>query len=170
MLTTLRTRLALTTAAFGLATLLGAGTASAAPTAAPRGPQQAQKADKLCSKLECTDAQRAQIQDIRGVAKPKLKAEREAIRALRKQIAGEYRKDRLDGARLQALHGQLDARKAAAESVRRAMLAQIHGVLTPAQRQAYFETLGQGKHKGKGKRQGKGKGKRQAKLGATRTG
>lgn len=142
-------------AVFGLS-MFAAGSADAAPAG---GPRHEARGERVCEKIGCTDAQKAELASIREAVKPKIKAEREAIRGLKKQIAAEYRKDRLDEARLRDLYKQLDARKATIEGYRRAMRAQVHAVLTPAQRAAVAE-LKERKGHGKGKgRNGRGKGK-----------
>lgn len=148
-------------AVFGL-TMFAGGDAGAAPV---DGPRHEARGGKMCEKLGCTDAQKAQLKQIRDGVKDKIKVEREAIRGLKQQIAAEYRKDKLDSARLRDLYGQLDARKGTIEGYRRAMRAQVHAVLTPEQRAAVADKLerraerGHGKGKGHGKGRGKGHGK-----------
>lgn len=139
----------LTSALFGL-TLLTAGSADAKPA---DGDRQA-RGGEMCERLACSDAQKAQIKQIRETVKTKVAGEKTAIRELRQQIAAEYRKDRLDQARLGDLYRQLDARKSTVESARRAAKAQIHGLLTPAQR-AKFAAEKQGPGKGHGKKHAK---------------
>ena len=149
----------LTGALFGL-------TLFASPDAAarPEGPRQEARGGKMCEKLGCTEAQKVQLKQIRDAAKDKIKPEREAIRALKQEIAAEYRKDRLDNTRLRDLYGRLDAREATIDGYRRAMRAQVHAVLTPEQRVAVAERMerrgerGHGKGKGHGKGHGKGRG------------
>ena len=159
-------------AVFGL-TMFAAGDAGAARD---DGPRHEARGDKMCAKLGCTDAQKAQLAQIREGMKDKIKPEREAIRGLKQQIAAEYRKDKLDSTRLRDLYAQLDARKGTIEGYRRAMRAQVHAVLTPDQRAAAAERMerraerGHGKGKGHGKHgkgRGKGHGKGRGKGGAT---
>lgn len=144
----------LTSALFGL-TLLTAGSADAKRDA---GDRQA-RGEQMCERLACTDAQKAQIKQIREVVKAKVAGERTAIRELRQQIAAEYRKDRLDKARLADLYRQLDARQSTVEGARRAAKAQIHGLLTPAQRAKFGA-----EKRGAGKKHGKMQGKQHAKA------
>jgi Spy/CpxP family protein refolding chaperone len=146
----------LTSALFGL-TLLTAGSADAKRA---DGDRQG-RGEKVCERLACSDAQKAQIKQIREVVKTKVAGEKTAIRELRKQIAAEYRKDKLDQARLGDLYRQLDARRSTVESARRAAKAQIHGLLTPEQRTKFAaEKQGAGKKHGKKHAKARGFGKR----------
>lgn len=139
----------LTSAVFGL-TMLSAGGAEAKPVDGGRGAA-------MCERLVCSDAQKAQLKQIREATRAKVKAERTAIRELKQQIAAEYRKDRLDQARLAALYRQLDTRKGTVEGHRRAMRAEVHGVLTPEQRAKFADMRARhGKHKQGGKGRGRG--------------
>jgi Spy/CpxP family protein refolding chaperone len=142
----------LTSAVFGL-TLLSAGSADARR---PEGDRQA-GGERMCQRLECSAPQKAQIKQIRELVKTKVAAEKTAIRELKRQIAAEYQKDRLDDARLRDLYRQLDARKSTVEGARRAAKAEIHALLTPAQR-AKFAADKPGKRGGKGKRRGPARG------------
>lgn len=147
----------LTSAVFGL-TLLSAGSADAKPEGGRGG--------KMCERLACSDAQKAELKQIREMVKSKVAAEKAAIRDLKRQIAAEYRKDRLDEARLKDLYRQLDARKSTIEGHRRAARAEIHGILTPEQRAKFADRQerggkqrgGKGRVRGKGKRGGPGRG------------
>lgn len=148
----------LTSALFGL-TLLTAGSADAKRADGERH----ERGGKMCERLTCSDAQKAQIKQIRETVKSKVAGEKTAIRELRKQIAAEYRKDRLDQARLGDLYRQLDARKSTVEGARRAAKAQIHGLLTPEQRAKFAaEKRGAGKKHGKKHAKARGFGKRGA--------
>lgn len=149
----------LMTAVFGIA-MLGAGTGQAAPAGGAPQKEHRGIGEKMCERLSCTDAQKAELKKIRDATRPKIQAEREAMRGIKGEIAAEFRKDRLDNARLKALYGQLDARKDTIEGLRRGMMTQIHAVLTPAQREQMaraFERRGDGKHGGK--RGGHGRGR-----------
>lgn len=152
MLTTMTKTLM--TALFGI-TMLSAGSAQAAPEGA-EGP--AKIGAKVCQRLACTDAQKVELKKIREQTAPKIKAEREAIKALRGEIAAEFRKDRLDNSRLSGLYTQLDARKKTIAGLRRGAMAQVHAVLTPAQRQQLGEMLERRAQHGKGRGHGRGHG------------
>lgn len=145
------------TAVFGL-TMFAAGDASA-------GGHRGDRGAKMCERLECTAAQKAQLTQIREAHKPAMKAEREAIRDLKQQLVAEYQKDRFDAAKVAALREQIDARKAAAKRDREAMKAKVEAILTPAQRAKLAELKaqhrgpkGKGHHRGPGRGHGKARG------------
>ncbi|MCY0995505.1 Spy/CpxP family protein refolding chaperone [Nannocystis sp. ILAH1] len=143
MLTTI-SKLVMTTV-FGL-TMFAAGDAEAGKHHGDRGDRGA----KMCEKLECTDAQKTQLTQIRASHKPTLHAERAAIRDLEQQIAAEYAKPSFDAAKVKGLREQLAAHETVAKSEREAMKTKIDAVLTPAQRTKLAEF--KAKHKdGKGK-------------------
>lgn len=133
------------TAMFGLV-MFGAGDAAAAREG---GPRHEQRGGKMCERLECSADQKVKIAEIRARAKPAVKAEREAVRELKAQLVAEYRKDRLDTAKVKGLREQLDARKAAMKRQREAMKAQVEALLTPAQKTRLTELKAERGHKGK---------------------
>lgn len=152
MLTTM-TKMVMT-AVFGLAMFGATGEAEA-------GGHRGDRGGKMCERLECTDAQKAQLKQIREADKPAMKAERQALRDLEQQLVAEYRKPAFDAAKVKALRGQIDARKATVDSQREAMKAKIDAILTPAQRAKLAEFKAQHKDKkGKGHHRGGGRGDR----------
>lgn len=135
------------TAVFGLA-MFGASEAQAGG-----GHGHGERGGKLCERLECSDAQKAQLAQIRDANKPAMKAERAAMHDLKEQLVAEYRKEPFDAARVKALREQLDARKAAMKSQREAMKIKVDAILTPAQRARMAELKA-----ARGERGAKGKG------------
>lgn len=151
------------TAMFGLA-MFGAGDAQAAREG---GPRHERGAGKLCERIECSAAQEAKIAQIRAAQGPAMKAEKAAIRDLKAQLVAEYKKERVDTTKVQALREQLEGRKAAMKRQHEAMKAQIEAVLTPAQRARLAELKAERGQKGprgpkgdkahRGERRGHGK-------------
>jgi len=142
------------TAVFGL-TLFGAGEAAAG------GGHHGDRGAKMCQRLECTDAQKAQLQELRAAHKPAMKAEREAIRDLNRQLVAEYAKPTVDTTKVKSLRAQLDAHEATFDGQRQAMKTKVDALLTPAQRTKMAEF--KAKHrdgKGKGHHRGGGRGDR----------
>ncbi|MBZ5712461.1 Spy/CpxP family protein refolding chaperone [Nannocystis pusilla] len=141
------------TAVFGL-TLFGAGEAAA-------GGHRGDRGAKMCERLECTDAQKTQLQQIREAHKPAMKAEREAMRDLHQQLTAEYAKTPIDTAKVKSLRAQLDAREATFKGQREAMKAKVDAILTPAQRTKLAEFKAKHREgKGKGHHRGGGRGDR----------
>jgi len=155
-LTTLSTRIALNS--FGLATfaLVGllAGSAEAAPARGAGGKDRTEaKANHMCAKLACTDAQKAKIKQIKQSNKtPQQKAARDNMRKLQDQVQAELRKPSPDARAIERLDSQIAAQRTALHSQRRASQLQILAALTPEQRTKF---LAHADKRGKGKR-GKG--------------
>ncbi|WAS97334.1 Spy/CpxP family protein refolding chaperone [Nannocystis punicea] len=155
MLTTI-SKLMMTTV-FGL-TMFAAGDAEA-------GKHHGDRGAKMCERLECSDAQKTQLAQIRDSHKPTIKAERAASRDLEQQIAAEYAKPSFDAAKVKTLREQLATHEAKADSEREAMKAKIDAILTPAQRAKMAEFKAKHKDgKGKGQHRGGGRGDRKGRA------
>ena len=156
-MTTLTHRIALGLATFGFVGLL-AGSAQAAPTAAAGKDRSEAKAERMCAKLACTDAQKAKIKQIKTSGKtPQQKAARDSLRKLQDQVQAELRKPSPDARAIERLDAQIAAQKASLHSQRRASQLQILAVLTPDQRAKFLDHAGK-RGKGKGKHAGRQRG------------
>jgi Spy/CpxP family protein refolding chaperone len=146
------TRITLGLVTFGLTGALLAGDAHA------RGAGRDGKlVDRMCQRLECSADQRTRIAKIQETQAPNLKAEREAMRALRQQVRAEWAKAAPDARTLDKLDDQIAAHQARIHDARRAAMLQIHAILTPAQRAklaAAMDRKGKGKGEGRGERKG----------------
>lgn len=142
---TLTRRLALALAAFGFTTILTAGDAHAAP-AGKRDRHEA-KEGRMCARLACTDAQKAQIKTIREADAPQIKAAKQSIQTLREQMKAEWRKAQPDARTLERLDGQLDVQRDKIQDLKRNARLKIHALLTPEQRTRFAERPEHGKGK-----------------------
>ncbi len=88
----------------------------------------------LCSALECTDAQREQIQSIRKQLRANLKPQRQAIKGIHRDLAAEYAKANPDDRAMKRLMKSLSTRKDTVSEMHQAALMETHAVLTPQQR------------------------------------
>lgn len=147
---TLTRRLALAFAAFGFTTLLTAGDAHAAP-AGKRDRHEAMEG-RMCARLACTDAQKAQIKTIREADAPRIKAAKQTMRTLRDQMKAEWRKAQPDARTLERLDGELDVQRDKIQDMRRNARLKIHALLTPEQRSKLTDRQGHGKGKRGGPR------------------
>lgn len=147
---TIITRITLGLVTFGLTGALLAGDAQA------RGAgHDGKRVDRMCQRLECTADQRTKIAKIQETQGPGLKAEREAMRALRQQVRAEWAKASPDVRALDKLDDQIAAHQAKIHDARRAAMLQIHAILTPAQRAKLAAAMDR-KGKGEG-RKGEGR-------------
>lgn len=142
----------------------------AGPPAGP-GAGTGNAGERLCKKLSCTDAQKAQVAAILTDLKTDTKADREAIRALHGKVMAEYAKAKPDQAEMKVAYAKIDAHRASIRDHVHDAAMELHALLNPTQRQELAEMLGErglekmlkggghGRHgkggKGKG---GKGKG------------
>lgn len=157
---TLTTRIALSLATFGFASLLGITPAQAAQPAQGR----ADKAERMCKKLDCTDAQRTQIKAIKDAKAPQMKAGRDNLRKLHAQVKAELRKPSPDAKAIERLDAEMAAQKAALHKQRRANQLQILALLKPDQKAKLLDKMdkkGRGRGHGKGREHGKGRGRGQ---------
>ncbi len=164
---TLTTRIALSLATFGFVGLLGASQAQAGQHNGERRHDKSDKAGKLdradkserlCAKLACSDAQKTQIKAIKDAKAPQMKAARDNLRKLHAQIKVELRKPSPDVKAIERLDAEMAAQKAAVHKQRRAQQLQVLALLKPDQKAKFLDRgeRGHGKHKGHGKGKGKG--------------
>jgi protein CpxP len=158
---TLTTRIALSLATFGFASFLGMSPAHAAR---PDGDRKADKAERLCAKLACSDAQKTQIKAIKDAKAPQMKAGRDNLRKLHEQVRAELRKPSPDAKAIERLDAEMAAQKAALHKQRRASQLQILALLKPDQKARLLDQMdkkgqghGRGKGHGKGGRRGLGR-------------
>lgn len=132
---------------------LGASLAIAAPGEGRGGKRHGKHGafgQKFAEKLNLTDAQRQQIEQIRKSTRENNAPLFESFRALREEKRAA--KQANDTARLEALKGRAEALRAQMKQVREAEKAQIVSVLTPEQK-AQFEAM---KNDRRGKRGARG--------------
>ena len=158
---TLTTRIALSLATFGFASMLGMSQAQAAQ---PAGDRHADKAERMCAKLACSDAQKAQIKAIRDARAPQMKAARDNLRKLHDQVKAELRKPSPDAKAIERLDAEMAAQKAALHKQRRASQLQVLALLKPDQKARLLDQMdkkgqghGRGKGHGRGGRRGLGR-------------
>ncbi|MCA9717763.1 MAG: periplasmic heavy metal sensor [Myxococcales bacterium] len=156
----------------GLIGGLGIGVANAKPGKGAGAGAGAGKVEHMCQRLECTDNQKAQLQNILKGKRDAHKANREKVQQLQAQLAAEYRKARPNESVMQGIYQQLDTLEDQRRAEMHKTAMQIHAVLTPAQRdkvataiehrgpRALMGGKGHGPRGGKGKGKGKGKGNR----------
>ncbi len=154
---TLTNRIALSLATFGFVGLLGASQAQAGQH---DGERRADKSERLCAQLACTDAQKTQIKAIKDAKAPQMKAARDNLRQLHAQLKVELRKPTPDVKAIERLDAEMAAQKAAVHKQRRASQLQILALLKPDQKAKFLDRMDRG-HGGKGHGKGKGKSKLQ---------
>lgn len=157
----LTTRLALSLATLGFASILGASPAQAAPAGGKD--RSHAKGERMCARLACSDAQKAQIKQIKSAGKtPQAKAARDNLRSLREQLHTEQRKPSPDPATIARLDAQMQAQKTALRAQHQARQQQILAVLNPEQKAKFLEFAAKRKDgkRGHGDKDGKRDGKR----------
>lgn len=169
---TLTTRIALSLATFGFASLLGMSPAEAA---LPGGDRHADKAERMCARLACTDAQRTQIKAIKEAKAPQMKVARENLRKLHEQVKAELRKPTPDAKAIERLDAEMAAQKTAMHKQRRASQLQILALLKPDQKAKLLDRMdkggpGRGHGRGHGRKHGRGQGQRGQGQGPQRAG
>nr|WP_293174536.1 Spy/CpxP family protein refolding chaperone [Nannocystis sp.] len=162
---TLTTRIALSLATFGFIGLLGASQAQAGQHNGERRTDnkmhKADKSERLCAKLACSDAQKTQIKAIKDAKAPQMKAARDNLRKLHAQLKVELHKPSPDVKVIERLDAEMAAQKAAVHKQRRASQLQVLALLKPDQKAKFLDRSERGGNKGHGKGHGKGKGKLQ---------
>lgn len=99
------------------------------------------KVDRICEQIGCTEAQAGGIEQILEQLRADLRPDRQAIRELRQQLASEWKTDRPDERKLAKLAEQVAAHERnVADRTMEAML-ELHGLLTPTQREQVAEHL-----------------------------
>jgi Spy/CpxP family protein refolding chaperone len=150
-----------------LATLGFAPAADAAPGAQGEGKRGGKKIERICKKLECDDAQEAELRSVFKELRTDTKSDREGIRDARKTIAAEFAKERPNEASMKRAYQSIDAHEDNIRDRTHDALMEAHGVLNPEQRKTFAKMAarlgkGHGRHGGKGKGKGKGEGKGKA--------
>ncbi len=108
------------------------------------------KIDRFCDRVECSDAQKRELQEIFASFRSETKDEREQIRSLRKQLNAEFAKDRPNENSMKRTYAQIDRLQDGVRDEKREMMMDVHGVLEPGQREAAAKMLMKGKkHHGK---------------------
>jgi len=143
----LTTRIALSLATFGFVGLLGASPARAGSHG---GDHHADRAERMCAELACTDAQKTRIQAIREAKAPQMKAARDNLRKLHDQLKVELRKPTIDVKAVERLDAEMAAQKAAMHKQRRASQLQILALLNADQKAKFVDRMERGKGHGKG--------------------
>jgi Spy/CpxP family protein refolding chaperone len=134
-----RRRLAL----FVLTSTVLAGTLlGPAPAEAGKGKGRGHaKLDRLCEQITCTEAQKQDIGEVFKQLRVDVKPDREAIRDLRRQLAGEWAKDRPDEAKLAKLADKIAAHERNIADRRMEAMLELHALLSPEQREQVAEHL-----------------------------
>jgi len=123
----------------------------------------------LCERLECTEEQRAAIDEIRDELRQERADAHAEAKRLHDALAAEERKPNPDPQVIAGLRAQLDAHRAMRKQAKADAKAEIAAVLTPEQRERLGamkakRERGEGKGKAHAKREsGEGKGKAHAK-------
>jgi Spy/CpxP family protein refolding chaperone len=126
------------------ATLLLSPLAFAGPG---KGKGKGKRIDKVCQKIECTDAQRKELRDVMREAHTDLESEREAMRELGAQLAEEYAKKNPNEKKMQQLYRKMDAHRANVRDRMHEAFMEIHPRLRPEQRQKLAELMARrGRH------------------------
>ena len=164
---TLITRIALSLATFGFVGLLGASQAQAGQHNGERGHDNSGKADKserMCAQLACSDAQKTQIKAIKDAKAPQMKAARDNLRKLHAQLKVELHKPTPDVKAIERLDAEMAAQKAAVHKQRRQQQLQVLALLKPDQKAKFLDRSerGHGKNKGHGKGRGNFQGPQRA--------
>ena len=151
----IRTRHLVTGAALLAATLF-AGAAQAAPPEGREGPPRGGP----CVELKCTEAQKQELKEIFKELRHDLRNEHELMKQAHQKLAAEFKKDRPNEKKMQQIYKEIDRIHGAIRDRRHDAIMEVHGVLTPAQREKAAEHLVRmgppppGKH---GPRKGKNK-------------
>lgn len=153
---TLTTRIALSLATFGFASLLGVSPAQASQHGAA-------KAERMCAELTCTDAQKTQIEAIKAARAPQRQAAHDSLRQLHDQIKQELRKPTPDTKTIERLDAEMAAQKATMHKQRRASHLQILALLKPDQKAKFLDKMDKRGKRGHGKGHNHGKGRDHAK-------
>ena len=144
-------------------------TRSAAPGKA--GAKQGKgKVERLCKRLECTDAQKTKIASISSKLAESSKVDRKAMKNLKTKLADEIAKDTPSKAAVSQIFADMDRRQDAIQERSKTALLETHALLTSAQRVELAELVERRGAKGifggkKGKKGKKGKQGKQGKKG-----
>jgi Spy/CpxP family protein refolding chaperone len=99
------------------------------------------KVERLCEQIACTEAQAAGIAQIFQQLHADIKPDREAIRELRQQLASQWRSDQPDERELAKLADKIAAHQRNVADRRMEAMLELHGLLTPIQREQVAEHL-----------------------------
>jgi Spy/CpxP family protein refolding chaperone len=138
---------------FVLASLVGLALVGAliSPTSALAGKGKGKghaKIDRLCEQIACTEAQAGDIAQIFEQLRTDSKPDREAIRELRQQLASEWKAERPDELELAKLADKIAAHERNVADRRMEAMLELHGLLTPIQREKVADhLLSRGHHK-----------------------
>jgi Spy/CpxP family protein refolding chaperone len=153
-----------------LATAAGLALGATVATSAMAGPP-GDRGHGMCAKLECTEAQRDELKQIRKEFRTDTKAEHQAMRSIAESIAAEFAKDAPNETQLKRWYAEIQTRQANLMDRRHDMMMEIHGVLSPEQRAIAADHIAKrmlkgGKHRGKRGKNGKnGKNSKNSKNG-----
>lgn len=150
----------LTTTLLGGSLFLTSATASAASPDGEHGAREGKQGGKICRVAQCDESQGERISAIRAATQKTVKAHKAAIKEGKKALAEAFRSDGFDAAEARRLEAEMDTHRDAIRAAKSDALVQMHGVLTPEQRNAVAEHMLERKGHGKGKKKGHAKGEK----------
>lgn len=142
------------------ASIFGAMTAFAAPAASEGARPHHEPGAGMCKMLECTDTQSEALTKVRKEQRSEMEDTRKDLKSLHEQMAQEFAKPTLDGAKLDQLQAQINGLRADMANARVDAMKEIHAVLTPAQRTKLADVMKTKGHGHKGKAWGRHHGKK----------
>ena len=108
----------------------------------------------LCRRLECTAVQEQQMTEIVAAHRAEVATDRAELQRLRAEMAAELAGAELDLEKLRRLQTQRSVVQAKMAQARLQSMIEVHGMLTPAQRQTWAEDMATGAGRGSGRRGG----------------
>ncbi|MEM7153525.1 MAG: Spy/CpxP family protein refolding chaperone [Myxococcota bacterium] len=121
--------------AIGGLALVGLGSAAAiAKPGSAKGPGADGRRGGFCAKIECTDAQREEVKQIKKELRADSKADREAIKRLHQQMAAEFAKDSPDEAAMRRIAAQVQTHEQELRERGFDAMMEIHALLDAEQR------------------------------------
>jgi Spy/CpxP family protein refolding chaperone len=101
--------------------------------------------ERLCTEIECDDDQRAAITALFDTAKPKERPDRSAMQPANKALADSFRSDSFSEADLAAYHAAMTQLRSSRLGAREAVVVDLHGILTPEQRNLLADRVAEGR-------------------------
>jgi Spy/CpxP family protein refolding chaperone len=95
----------------------------------------------ICRQIECTPAQEEQVAQIFEAHRAEVAQDRAQAQQLRREMAAELAQSQLDTEKLQRLQTQLSQVHAKMAQARLQSTIELHGMLTPSQREALAEHM-----------------------------
>lgn len=111
-----------------------------AVAAAGKGRGEAKLA-RMCEQISCTEQQREDIARVLKQLRQDSKADRQAIRELRKRMADEWKAPEVDERELAKLGDEIAAHERNVADRRIEAMLELHAILTPEQREQVAEQL-----------------------------